>query len=232
MVQAVFFDVGNTLLQPYPSVARVCQEVLRNAGHERALSDIERHMPLVDQYYEDAYRADDTFWTDEERTALIWIGMYSLLFRKLGIEDEAERLAAWVYSEFGDASRWEPYQDVIPAFERLLGRGLRLGVISNWDQRLEGILSGLGLSDMLEVVVSSACVGLRKPDPRIFGHACDALGVRPGEAVHVGDHHYADVFGASSAGMTPVLIDRIGAQEPGVALTTLDLLECELGWAT
>ena len=232
MERAVFFDVGNTLLRPDPSVAEVCREVLAEAGHERAVPDIELHMPAVDEYYEDAYSTDDTFWTDEERTAGVWLGMYSLLFRKLGIEEEAEELASRVYHEFGDAGRWAPYDDVIPAFERLRDRGLLLGVISNWDRRLGGILAGLGLSRMLDVVVSSACVGLHKPDPRIFDYACDALGVAPAEAVHVGDHHYADILGASAVGIRPVLIDRIGAHEPGAALTTLDRLESELGWGT
>ncbi len=230
MVRAVFFDVGNTLLRPEPSVSEVCRQVLADAGHAIPLSDIERQMPLVDAFYEDAYRADDTFWTDEERTLQVWVGMYSLLCRRLGIEQDAEVLAMSVYDEFGDPSRWMAYEDVLPAFSRLRERGLSLGVISNWDRRLERILTGLGLGEMLDSVVSSACVGLHKPDPRIFEHACEQLGVSPEEAVHVGDHHYADVLGARAVGMRPVLIDRIGAHEPGTVLTTLDCLESELGW--
>ncbi len=230
MVRAVFFDVGNTLLYPYPSVSEVCRQVLAEAGHERDLADIDRYMPLVDAFYEDTYRADDTFWTDEERTSQVWVGMYSLLCRKLGIEDDAETLATRVYDEFGDPGRWQAYADVLPAFQRLRERGLSLGIISNWDRRLESILEGLGLTDVLDTVISSASVGLHKPDPRIFEHACERLGVMPAEAVHVGDHHYADVLGARTAGMRPVLIDRIGAHDPGTVLTTLDRLEAELGW--
>ena len=59
-------------------------------------------MPLVDAYYEDRYRTDDTFWTDEGETSEVWIGMYSLLCRQLGIEDGAERIARRVYDEFGE----------------------------------------------------------------------------------------------------------------------------------
>jgi len=231
MVRAVFFDVGNTLLYPYPSVATVCHEVFAAAGHARDVDDIERLMPLVDDFYEAAYARDDTFWTDEERTSEVWVGMYSLLARKLGIEDDAESLARRVYEEFGDPARWMAYADVRPAFERLRERGLALGIISNWDRRLESILASLGLTEMLDTVVSSAVVGLRKPDPRIFEHACEAVGVAGHEAVHVGDHHYADVLGASSAGLYPVLIDRHGIRDPAQALGSLDALECRLGWA-
>jgi putative hydrolase of the HAD superfamily len=59
--------------------------------------------------------------------------------------------------------------------------------------------------------VSSAEVGLHKPDPRIFELACARLGVAPSEAAHVGDHHYADLLGARAIGMNAILIDRTGA---------------------
>jgi putative hydrolase of the HAD superfamily len=231
MIRAVFFDVGNTLLFPYPSVSEVCRQVLAEEGHIHDLSAIDALMPLVDEYYEDRYRTDDTFWTDEGETSQVWVGMYSLLCRRLGIADEPERIARRVYDEFGKPDRWSAYADVEPAFHRLAARGLRLGIISNWDRRLTGLLDGLGLGDVLETVVSSAEVGLHKPDPRIFELACARLGIEPGEAAHVGDHHYADIIGATAVGMTPVLIDRHGGAEvqPGLFLTTLDDIESVLG---
>ncbi len=204
----MFFDVGNTLVRPHPSVSEVVRQVLAEEGHVHDLSAIDELMPLVDEYYEDRYRSDDTFWTDENRTSQVWVGMYSLLCRKLGIEDGAERIAARVYEEFGDPGRWTVYPDVLPAFARLRRRGLRLGLISNWDNRLSGLMDGLGLTSELETIVSSAEVGLHKPDPRIFELACARLGVAATEAAHVGDHHYADIVGAQAIGMLPVLIDR------------------------
>ena len=229
--RAVFFDVGNTLLYPYPSVSEVCREVLMTAGHVRDIAAIDEVMPLVDDYYEDRYREDDTFWTDECETSDVWVGMYSLLCRKLGIEEEAETLALRVYEEFGYPSRWRAFDDVMPAFKRLRDeRGLKLGVISNWDRRLATVLAGLGLSNMLDVVVSSAVVGLHKPDPRIFEYACDQIGVDARECVHVGNHHYADMLGARSVGMTPVLIDRAGVETRVPAVRTLSEIEEFLGW--
>ena len=231
MTRAVFFDVGNTLLYPYPSVSEVCRQVLAEAGHVRDLHAIDSLMPLVDAYYEDRYRDDDTFWTDEGETSGVWVGMYSLLARRLGLEEDAEHLARRVYDEFGRADRWRAYDDVLPAIMRLKERGHLTGVISNWDGRLSALLDGLGIAEMLDTIVSSAEVGLHKPDPRIFELACERVGVAPHEAVHVGDHHYADVLGASAVGMTPVLIDRQGTAATGRAIGTLDALESFLGWA-
>ncbi|MHB1340533.1 MAG: HAD family hydrolase [Coriobacteriia bacterium] len=215
-LRAVFFDVGNTLLYPHPSVSEVCRQVLLEAGHVRDLSAIDALMPLVDDYYEDRYRADDTFWTNEEETSSVWVGMYSLLCRHLGIEADASALARRVYDEFGRPDRWAVHADVTPAMERLRSRGLAIGVISNWDRRLSGLLDGLGLGSLVDTVVSSADVGLRKPDPRIFELACERLGVQPAESAHVGDHYYADVLGARTAGMLAVFVSRFGDALPAV----------------
>jgi putative hydrolase of the HAD superfamily len=231
MIRAVFFDVGNTLLRPYPSVSEVCRQVLAEEGHFHDLAAIDEVMPLVDAYYEDRYRSDDTFWTDENETSQVWVGMYSLLCRRLGIADESERIARRVYDEFGDPQRWRAYPDVKPAFGRLSTLGLQLGIISNWDRRLNSLIEGVGLGEYLSTVVSSAEVGLHKPDPRIFELACERLGVVPQEAVHVGDHHYADIVGATAVGMIPVLIDRHSSARAKVEryVTSLDNIESTLG---
>ncbi len=231
MLAAVFFDVGNTLLRPYPSVAEVVREVLADEGHVRDVSAIDAFLPLVDEYYEDRYRTDDTFWTSEEETSAVWVGMYSLLCRELGIDVSAECIARRVYDEFGDSMRWRFYDDVLPALERIRGRGLKTGLISNWDRRLSGLIEGLGASHLFDVIVASADVGLHKPDPRIFLRACEAVAVEPASAAHVGDHHYADVLGASSVGMRPVLIDRHCAEErcAEASICSLDELD-EVLW--
>lgn len=229
-LRAVFFDVGNTLLYADPSVSEVCRQVLAEAGHVRDLDVIDSFMPLVDAYYEERYEEDDAFWTDEERTSSVWVGMYSMLCRRLGIEDEAVTLARRVYDEFGRPDRWSAYTDVRPAFERLKARGLRVGIISNWDSRLVGLLGGLGFGDVLDDIVSSADVGVHKPDPRIFELACERIGVWPEEAAHVGDHHYADILGASAVGMRAVLIDRHGVADPADGpIRSLDELDDVLG---
>lgn len=230
MVNAVFFDVGNTLLYPHPSVSEVVRQVLAEEGHVRDLSAIDGFMPLVDEYYEDRYRTDDTFWTSEEETSQVWVGMYSLLCRRLGIAASAERIARRVYDEFGDPTRWRFYDDVVPALRRLRDRGVKTGLVSNWDRRLEGIVRGVEPALAIDTVVSSAEVGIHKPDPRIFLLACDRLGVQPHEAAHVGDHHYADILGATAVGMRAVLIDRHGGEHPGTEpfIRSLDELDTVL----
>jgi putative hydrolase of the HAD superfamily len=113
----------------------------------------------------------------------------------------------------------------------LRAQGISVGLISNWDRRLRRIFDGLGLMPMLDTVVSSAEVGLRKPDPRIFELACARVGAEPSECAHVGDHEYADIIGAEAVGMQAVLIDRHGGTAPQRELfvRTLDELDGVLG---
>jgi putative hydrolase of the HAD superfamily len=89
---------------------------------------------------------------------------------------------------------------------RLRSAGLRLGVVSNSDGRVEQALQAAGLIDYFDVVVDSHQLGIEKPDPRIFRVALDALSVRPDEAIYIGDLYEVDVMGAQSAGIEAVLL--------------------------
>lgn len=225
--RAVFFDVGNTLIFPSPSVAEVCRDVIAARGLEAPpASEIDRLMPLADRFYEDKYWEDDSFWTKEARAASLWADMYEVLFTALGFaRDTARELAHDVYHAFGSATRWESYPDVKPGFEELKNRGVAVGLVSNWDTRLADIFHELGLSTYLDCIVSSATVGLSKPDPRIFEVALSRVGCEAEEAVHCGDHYFSDVIGARSVGITPVLMNRWDVELPADCMVVTSVEE-------
>jgi putative hydrolase of the HAD superfamily len=50
-------------------------------------------------------------------------------------------------------------------------------------------------------------VGMLKPDPALFRHACEALGSVPDRSAMVGDRYARDVIGAHEAGLFTVLLD-------------------------
>ena len=100
------------------------------------------------------------------------------------------------------------------ALARLQEAGLRLGVVSNSDGRVEQALAAAGLRKYFDVVIDSALVGVEKPDPRIFQAALKALNVKPQEALYVGDLYHVDVVGARSAGIEAILLgDGAGAAD-------------------
>lgn len=92
------------------------------------------------------------------------------------------------------------------SLSRLRAAGLRLGIVSNSDGRVEQALAASGLRDYFDVVIDSSLVGVEKPDPAIFRAALDALGIRPEEALYVGDLYEVDVVGARAAGIEAVLL--------------------------
>jgi len=96
--------------------------------------------------------------------------------------------------------------DTHEALGRLRAAGIRLGVVSNSDGRVEEALEAADLLRYFDVVLDSALVGVEKPDPAIFRAALEALDVRPDEALFVGDLYEVDVVGARAAGMTAVLL--------------------------
>jgi putative hydrolase of the HAD superfamily len=82
----------------------------------------------------------------------------------------------------------------------------RLGIVSNFYGNLASVCREAGLLDSLVVAVDSTVAGFKKPDPRIFALALDALKVTPREAVFVGDSRPRDMAGARAIGMPHVLL--------------------------
>ena len=95
--------------------------------------------------------------------------------------------------------------DVVAALKQ---RGLRLGVVSNAEGRVERDLDEAGYRGLFGTVVDSHVVGFEKPDPEIFRIALARLGADPATTIHVGDVPAVDVEGARAAGVLPVLLDR------------------------
>jgi HAD superfamily hydrolase (TIGR01509 family) len=104
-----------------------------------------------------------------------------------------------------------PIPEAPAALDDLRRLGLRLVVVSNSNGTVARLLETIGLAGHVDAIVDSAVVGAEKPDPRIFRHAADLVGVRPEEAVHVGDLYSVDVLGARGAGCQAILIDPVGA---------------------
>lgn len=141
---------------------------------------------------------------------------YALGFvRCLGSSHSAEAAAAAAFLRIFSAWIWRyPYPEGVKALWLLHQRGARLGVVSNAEGQVEGVLRNLCICQVgrgggvpVEVVVDSKVVGVSKPDPAIFDHALGAMGVDPGDLVYVGDSIRNDVEGALAAGITPLLLD-------------------------
>ncbi|TFB52337.1 HAD family hydrolase [Cryobacterium tagatosivorans] len=116
---------------------------------------------------------------------------------------------------------WRLHEDALPCLDTLALRfpGIRFGLITNGELAFQGEkLRETGLDERIEHVIASGSLGITKPDPRIFLHACSVFGVRPADAVYVGDRLRTDAIGAAAAGLTGVWLARPGtAPDPAAA---------------
>jgi HAD superfamily hydrolase (TIGR01549 family) len=131
-----------------------------------------------------------------------------------------------LYSHFSSPSSYELYPDALPCLEECRRAGARLGIVSNFEAWLVDCLAGLGILELLDVVVVSGIEQLEKPDPRIFELALSRTGAKPDSVLFVGDSPTEDVAPARSLGMHAVLLDRRDrfADQPGPRVTGLDHL--------
>jgi FMN hydrolase / 5-amino-6-(5-phospho-D-ribitylamino)uracil phosphatase len=102
-----------------------------------------------------------------------------------------------------ERNRVEFYSDVRPALTRLRA-SYRLFAVSNGNADLQRC----GLGDLFDGHVTAISAGAAKPDARIFAALQRMAGVSPMEVMHIGDDPFADVGGATQAGMQAVWLNR------------------------
>jgi len=197
-IEVVTFDAGSTLIEPRPSVGHVYATVAAEQGWPGLLpEELERRFTVAFQAHGGVVH-----------TAGDWARIVDAVFAQLIPERPSETFFPALYLRFTQPEAWRIYEDVLPALVALKDRGLRLGVLSNWDDRLRPLLGELALAGHFERLVISCEVGCAKPNRGIFDHARQAFGVRPSAILHVGDSHAADVLGARAAGWHAVQVAR------------------------
>ena len=214
-IKAITCDVGGTLIEPWPSVGHVYAEVASRHGIPDADPE------LLNRRFAEAWRAKANF--DYSRAA--WAEIVTNTFQRSSVSGQESAFFADLYERFAGPEVWRIYDDVAAALDPLSRRGVRLAVISNWDERLRPLLRGLKLDHFFEVVIVSSELGQHKPAPEIFTHALRQLGL-PGQAVlHVGDSALEDVTGAEQAGLRAVRLNRRRPEEaPGEIRSLTELL--------
>lgn len=218
-IKAVTFDVGGTLIEPWPSVGHVYAAVAARHGVQGATAEV------LNERFKSAWRSRKDF----NYTRDGWAVLVEETFR--GIANEPPRATFFdeLYDRFTEAEAWRIFEDVLPALDRLATKGLRLAVISNWDERLRLLLRRLELDRWFEQLVISCEVGFAKPSPVIFQEAAAKLGISPGSILHVGDSTELDVAGARAAGFQSLRIER-NSHSPGADdLPSLVELPARLG---
>jgi putative hydrolase of the HAD superfamily len=208
MIKAVFFDLYQTLVHYEPPREEIEAKVLQNLGIDISPATLVRPLIVADEFiYTEIARRSLSARSKEEKTAL-YLQYQEILLREAGIACSQKV----IYSLLGAMQQAKMdlvlFDDVAPALDELKNKGLILGLISNVEQDMSQTLTRLNLPAWLTVLVTSQEAGAGKPRPEIFRYALERAGVKPAEAIYIGDQYQVDVIGAKGAGMKAILIDR------------------------
>jgi HAD superfamily hydrolase (TIGR01662 family) len=210
MIRAVFFDLGETLL---------------NFGRVDLLAVFRAGARLAHQYLVDMGQPVGDFESYHRRQlrAILWAYYWSLIRgrdfdslelmarvnRKMGLTARCEdlcRLSLLFYEPVRLLGKPEP--GIHEVLRWLKDRGTRLAIVSNTivpGVTLDDHLRREGLLDSFPHRIYSCDTRYRKPHPRIYQEALRQVGVEAGETVFVGDTLKTDIKGANRVGMISVL---------------------------
>jgi len=225
-IDTVLFDLDDTLHDDTTAYLTAARTVADGVARERGIDA----QALVDAYEAAAM----AFWTalssehltrsiDDERER-----MWHEALCAVGVDDRA--LAADCAAGYVRARSavLELTPGSLAVLTALRERGCKLGLVTNgFAATHHDKIDRLGLRERMDAFFLADEVGMVKPDPELFRHACRVLGSEPARSAMVGDRYARDVVGAHEAGLFTVLLDvhrtpvPAGGPQPDAIVTTI-----------
>jgi putative hydrolase of the HAD superfamily len=198
-LKGVLFDLDGTLVEQESAAAAAVVDWA--AEHGITDPDVAARWAAVsDRHYVRYQRRELTFAEQRRNRVREFLGVDAS-------DEDADELFHGYLQRY--EAGWTLFDDAVPALRRVRAAGLAIVVFTNGNtdhQRFK--LDRFGLSDEIDVLISSEMLPAGKPDPRAFLHALDLLQLAPSEAMMVGDSLEKDVRGALAVGIDAVLVDR------------------------
>ena len=205
---AVFFDIDDTLYSTTAFAAGARRNAIRamvaaglRVGESEALAELDEVISEFSSNYEHHYE--------------------KLLLRfpesaVAGLNPAILVAAAVVAYHDTKEKHLKPFPDVAAAIPRLAKAGLTMGIItSGLTVKQAEKLVRLGVLPHLDPqgIFITEQLGISKPNPKLWQHACRELKLKPADCAYVGDHPVHDVEPVRKIGMTAILNRRGGKYE-------------------
>ncbi len=225
-IDVVLFDLDDTLHDDTSAFENAAEEVAREVAAEHGVDAL----ALKEAYVSEAHG----FWhrlSPEQlkvRLSSVREQLWELALARVGVDEIglAQR-SAGRYNEYR-----KKYFNVFPGAIELLrtlkSRGVKLGILTNgFSETHREKIAILQLGEYFDAIFIADEVGMLKPDPLLFAHACTAMGSSPSRAAMVGDRYNRDISGALAAGMIAIWLKvreeeiPAGAPQPTATVTSL-----------
>ncbi len=201
ILRAVLFDAAETLFTTRVSVGSIYGSLAREYGSEASNEAI--HAAFLRHF-----RGAGPVSPENQKNW--WKDIVHRVFSDVGMVRDFDRFFEQVYDSFRDSQNWRLFPETQSVLQELKSRGLKLGIVSNFDDRIYSVMRSLDILAFFDVVTISSEAGYCKPDVRIFETAVRAMSVPPAAILFVGDSLHDDVEAGLQAGLQAVLVDRNG----------------------
>lgn len=189
-IQYILFDAANTLIHK-PSLWPSMQSVLQKHGYNVPDNTLKQNHKLLSEVVNFPDRTSKDFYSFFNAELLLSLG----ILPSGSILDDM--FAACSYLP------WERFEDT----DWIKASKLPIGVLSNFNNNLPGILNKLFDNDFANIIVSES-VEMRKPDKSFYQHAIDSIGLPAANILYIGDSLKLDIIPAEHLGFNSFLIDR------------------------
>lgn len=226
-VRAVLLDAVGTLIRPCPPAHEVYWQAGRRRGLQLTREQVGRRLaaalrqaqPTTLDPPPTSPALQREFWRDMVRAALCGPDALD--------EELLDELFEELWGHFACGRHWALFDDVAPMWRELSRRGLRLGVASNFDQRLLSVCRQLPPLDSCRHVYCSDRLRATKPSRQFYDYIARDLQLPAGQLLMVGDDPLQDVDGAQAAGWRTIRLDRNGGADDAIA--SLNELPARIG---
>jgi putative hydrolase of the HAD superfamily len=170
VIRAVMFDFGGVISSsPFEAFAHL---------------EAERNLPTDFIRTVNATNPDTNAWAQLERSEVdidAFVALWSAEALMLGHEVDAREVLARLAGEIRPP--------MVAAIRQCRDAGLKTACLTNNFGALDAAQSPhvLAVYELFDAILESRVLGFRKPDPRFYETACEALGVVPSEAVFLDD---------------------------------------------
>jgi putative hydrolase of the HAD superfamily len=199
-IKAVSFDIWNTLLKSNPDFKNMR---IKRIAHALGIDDIDLVTKVV-MSVDEACDAE-TDITGEQFGPVDRLDRVSIDLGEYMTLKSANKLISDIESLFLSNPPALKESTIIPTFEELKSRGIKIAVLSNTGfingNVMRKALKKLSIESYIDVSIFSNEIGYAKPHRRVFEHVILDLKCKCNTIVHVGDNKKADYLGAQNAGL-------------------------------
>jgi putative hydrolase of the HAD superfamily len=207
-VELILFDAVGTLIEPNPPAVEVYHRVgCSFRGNELSLEMIRDRFAMAFQHSARLTAIDRGGRTSEELELERWRTIVGEVFVEAG-PVIAELCFTQLWRHFAEPGNWCVFPDVALTITELRGRGYRVGIASNFDQRLLTICRANDRLNEIDQVFISSQLGWSKPAHEFYGEIESICGLKPEQILLVGDDYENDVAAPQSRGWQARWLNR------------------------